>query len=112
MMNILTGRTEQFQQGKWAKYELKKSIENNNVLIYLVNNKDEQIYKHYKKTMMKELKAERTHCITWNKSEDLNFLPEMLTSILNKGNISQLYRKVQERLKGVWGDEKKTSHWN
>lgn len=79
---------KEITESKWARYELDKSIENDNVLIYLVNNKDEQIYKHYKKTIMKELKTERTHCITWNKSEDLNFLPEMLTSILNKENIS------------------------
>ena len=47
--------------GKMGKIRAKKSIENNNVLIYLVNRKDEQIYEHYKKTMPKELKAERIH---------------------------------------------------
>lgn len=73
---------KEITKSRWAQYELRRSIENDNFLIYLVNKKEEQVFMRYRQVHKEELKKVKVDCIMWEVQEDLNFLPERVTRIL------------------------------
>lgn len=78
---------KEITKSEWAKYEFRRSIENGNLLIYLVNEKDEQIYKQYKQSHQNDLRKVKMEYIKWSEQEDLNHLPETLDCLLELNEV-------------------------
>lgn len=75
---------KELTESEWAKYELERSVDNGNLLIYLSRKKEEKLYKQYAKSNRTDLKNIEIKYVTWDGYEDLKQLPEILDSLLNK----------------------------
>ena len=64
------------------KYELNRSMENGNFLIYLFNKAEEELYNKYISSNKKGLKKVKVKSIIWSEIDDLQQLPEILDSLL------------------------------
>lgn len=69
-------------ESKWAKYELQRSIENKNLLIYVVNKSKEQLFENYKQSRQNSFRGVKVKYIVWSEEEDLKQLPQTIEELL------------------------------